>query len=551
MRKIYQTPIWLVLFCFLAAPFQSCVDTDDFDLDKISKKIEWQPNFVGPIGYGEMSLWTILNQHKPEKDQTIVLGTDGLIHIKYTKEDIFEYEVDEILNFPSQAESVININLPIPAVGLPITAAMVLPEVAESYNISTDNAAIILKEVNLNSIMKFTMTNPLNTTVKLDVQILSGKINDAPVSETYTVRAGVINQKEKLDLTNLILKFKEPLSINNTIDLKFVVTVNPNGSNVLGTGNPLSIKYQVGDIKMLMAKGDFGQKTIDIGSGDIDMDIDFWDDVDGKFTFSDPRINIKFNNKVGVPFKILANMTASNSDGETLNLDPDPLLPSYPTSEAEVIAGIDASILYDKTNSQIVPFMALPPSGEITYSGSIEINKNLDGSIYNPLTDGNNINIITEASSITADLEMDIPMDFKANNLSISDTTDVDIDDAEKMVKAAIMITSENGLPLDVTIKNIFFTDAAYKIITSISDQNVIKAAGITATGEVDPTTINKVVNTIELTESEIQSLNETKYIIFKAGVSTYDEGKVAVKLKGTDKLKFAISINAQLDLSK
>ncbi|MCZ4693468.1 hypothetical protein [Ancylomarina euxinus] len=552
MKKKLPIPILLVLFCCLTMPFKSCVDSDDYDFDKLSDKVDWQPNFVAPVGYGEYNLWYLLNQHEAVlDDQTIVLGEDGLIHIKYMEKDIFSYEASEVLGFPDQSSNFLNLDLNVPAIGIPSAN---LPQIVgpfpETFSVSTDDAAVILKEVNVNSVLNFTLSNPLNTEVDLKVSLLSGTKDGSTVVETYVVAANAVAQTESLDLTNLIIQFEEPLTVSNFIEISFEATIKPNTGTVTGTGD-LNIQYQVGNIELIMAKGDFGDQTIDIGSGDIDLGVDFWDDIDGNFTFADPRINIKFDNEVGVPFLVTANMTASNSDGLTLSLDPDNQLPNYPKTEAEVLAGIEASILYNKDNSGIVDFMALPPSGNISYSGSVRINQNLDGTRYNPLAVGNNINIVSGNSSISAELEMDIPMDFKADNLSISDTiNEIDINDADKMLKAAIIITSENGLPLDVKIENIFFTDAAYIVLSTISNESIIKAAGVTVTGEVDPSTITKEVSRIELTEAQIKSLNDTENIIIKAVLSTYDEGKQSVKLQGTDKLKFSIAVNAQLDLS-
>lgn len=555
MKRKFRIPILLVLICFLTMPFKSCVDSDDYDFDKLSEKIDVQPDFVAPIGYGEYSLWYLLNQHEPiEEDQAIVLGEDGLIHIKYTEEGIFEYEASEVLVFPNedQAANDASVNIGTFPNGFPLGGDQIYNEESD-FVFETDDSQIILSEVTFGGNLNFTVLNPINKNVDLKISI-HDLIEDNLIEEEL-IHVGISNSSQNFvwNISNATLLFDiEDDTNKNTVKLKFEITVKDDGVDVISSGSQLGISYRLQDIDFKLAKGDFGNQTIDIGSGDIDLDVDFWDDIDGEFTFADPRININFTNTVGVPFLVEANMTGSNSEGVTLNLDPDPQLPLYPTTEAEVLAGVDATIVYNNGNSQIVPFMALPPSGNITYSGSVRINENLDGSKYNPLASGNNINIISGTSSILADLDIDIPLDFMADNLSISDTiNDIDIDDAEKMIKAAIIITSENGLPLDVKIESLLFTDADYTVLSTLSNESVIKAAGVTATGEVDPATIEKVVNTIELTEDQIQSLNDTENIIIKAMLSTYDEGKQSVKLQGDDKLKFSISVNAQLDLSK
>ncbi|MGZ2369000.1 hypothetical protein ACXR6G_04385 [Ancylomarina sp. YFZ004] len=551
MKKKLQIPILLVLFCCLTMPFKSCVDSDDYDFDKLSDKIDWQPNFVAPVGYGEYSLWYLLNQHKAvSADQTIVLGDDGLIHIKYTEANIFEYSVDEVLEFPNDNQLENDASKDI---GTFPNGSQLLGDksfnVESNFAFETGDSQIILSEVTFGANLNFTISNPINKNIEIKVSLHDLVDNNLIEEKLIDVVISNSSQSFVWNLSGTTLPFViDDNTTQNTVKINFEILVKDDGVDVVSSGSQLGISYKLQDVNFDVAKGDFGDQTIDIGSGDIDLGVDFWDDIDGEFTFADPSIKLVLNNKVGVPFKVLANMTASNSDGVTLNLDPLDQLPDYPKTEAEVLEGIEVSIIYNKDNSQIVPFMALPPSGNITYSGSVIINP-LD---YNPLAPGNDINIITGTSSISADLEMDIPMDFKADNLSISDTIDeVDIDDAEKMIKAAIIITSENGLPLDVIIENVLFTDASFAVLSTISNESIIKAAGVTATGEVDASTITKEISRIELTADQIKSLNDTENIIIKASVNTSGDGTQSVKLKGTDKLKFSIAVNAQLDLSK
>ena len=40
MKRKIRIPIYLVLFCFLTIPFKSCVDSDDYDFDKLSDKVD-------------------------------------------------------------------------------------------------------------------------------------------------------------------------------------------------------------------------------------------------------------------------------------------------------------------------------------------------------------------------------------------------------------------------------------------------------------------------------------------------------------------------------
>jgi rRNA maturation endonuclease Nob1 len=191
--------------------------------------------------------------------------------------------------------------------------------------------------------------------------------------------------------------------------------------------------------------------------------------------------------------------------------------------------------------------MSLPPSDRLDYFGNVSLNPNLVDIVAEP-------NIISSTSRIDADIEIEIPLEFTATNLTLKDTIDdIDIDDADKIMNAAIVITAENGYPLDVTIENIQLTDESYIVIDEIKDNEVIDAASVYTSGAnigiVNPESIQKVSHEIKLTQTQIANLNLTKNIIINAVVSTQNGG-IPVKLKGDYELKFTISVQAQLDLS-
>ncbi|MRT92229.1 hypothetical protein [Ancylomarina sp. 16SWW S1-10-2] len=553
MKRKIRIPFYLVLFCFLTLPFKSCVDSDDYDFDKLSEKVDWQPNFVAPVGYGEYSLWYLLNQHEAaDEDQTIVLGEDGLIHIKYTEEDIFTYDASEVLDFPEQDPYSLSFKMSAyPKFSIPFSSDVNLTTKTVAFDIKANETDIILTKLKLDTKINFIVSNPLDKEITLNVTLNEGRIDgENPISKNFDIAPSATNKTFEWDLTGMEFTFSDPTP-NNTLTISFGGTINKDASNrIMSNGNDLDISYQFEELHFVLAEGDFGDQTIDLGSGDIDLDVDFWDDIDGNFMFGNPKISLIMENGVGVPFALSVDMTGINSDGDSqdLNLLEPLTLEKYPTTEQEIIDKIKGTMTVDKENSDIVALMSLPPSDKITYSGNVIINPN----DYDPLAAGNNINIISGSSSISADLDIDIPLNFTADNLSISDTIDeVDIDDAEKIIKASIIITTENGLPLDATIEYIYLTDAAYNVLSTISSESIINAAAVDSNGDVDLSSIKEVVNEIELTAEQIKSLNDTENIIVKAAVSTYDKGTQTVKFKGSDKLKFTISVSAQLDLSK
>ena len=528
----------------LAVTMQSCFDSDDYDMDKLSDKVDWTPNMIVPVSYGTYSLWYLLNEHETDPaDQTIFLE-NGFLHIKYREDNIFTYDAGSVLTFPNQLTE--SYSMPLPPVGF--AGPIPIPPQSDVYGVQTGQAGITLSQLEIDGNLQLTFSNPLNADISLDVTIPGGTIGGALATDNFTIPANNPNHVENFDLTDLNLTFNTPYTTANEITIEFSGSILDNGGTISGIGS-LGIQYQVQNINFDMAYGDFGKQMIDIGTGNIDMDVDFWDDIEGEYEFADPRIYLYMRNSVGVPFEINANMTGYSTDGNSASLNPDPLQPNYPKNLSEVTNGISETVVYDRNNSQITQVMALPPSDRLDYSGQVDLNPN-------PVDINSQPNILSSNSRIDVDLEIDVPLDFSATNLMLRDTIDdMDIDDAEKIMNAAIVITAENGYPLNVQIDRIYMTDELYNVIDSIVDSEVVDAAGVYPTGhasegEVDPSTIVEVTHEIKLSQTQIEHLNETENLIINASVKTSGTGTEAVKLKGDYELKFAIAVQAQIDLN-
>lgn len=538
----------LILCGLLAITTQSCFDSDDYDMDRLSEKVEWTPNMIAPVGYGTYTLWYLLNEHELDpNDQTIFLEGNNLV-IRHRENDIFSYAVDEVLNFPNQVSQNLGIaigNFP----GIPHSSIPVNPiNFSETFSVNAGNPDIILSELLLNTDIDLRLTNPLNTEIDLTITFPGISEGGSVVTRTFHVGANANNQPESITLNNATVNFTTPYTTSNEIDIDFSVFIQDNGGNISGSGN-VGVNLTVQNIDFITASGDFGKQAINIGTGSIDLDVDFWDDVDGEYRFADPKIHVHLRNSVGVPFAINANITGYSSGGNTQNLNPDVLQPvNYPKTIADVLdTPNEETITYDKTNSDIVDLMALPPSDRLDYFGNVNLNPNTVDIATQP-------NIISNTSRIDADIEIEIPLEFTATNLTLKDTIDdIDIDDADKVMNAAVVITAKNGYPLDVTVENIQLTDASYNVIDEIKDNEVIDAASVYTSGAnigvVDPNSIKEVSHEIKLTQAQIANLNKTENIIINAVVSTQNGG-IPVKLKGDYELKFTISVQAQLDLS-
>ncbi len=551
----FKSLIPFIFASVLAISTQSCFDGDDYDFDKLSDQVDWTPNLIVPAGYGTYSLWYLLNQHEIDPaDQSIELDSEGFLHVTYSEEDIFNYNVADVIDFPTQTALDLSYSLPNLGIGIRYDLLPTFAPQTKQIQMMTDGAsAIKIYELDLNANLIFYVSNPLNTTIDLLVSIPNGTEGGAAINESFEIPAITTNQREILSFSDLNLLFNTPYTTDNEFDIVFEISIRNNGSGVITGSGDIGISLEVQNIDFQLAQGDFGNQTIDIGTGSIDMDVDLWDDIEGDYQFANPQISLLMENSIGVPFEINANIEGYASDGTSVSLNPDAMQPDYPrnvsASDPLVIDAITDVITYHKNNSSIVDLMALPPSDRLEYSGNISLNP-AEAIAPTPTTP----NLISNNSEIGLDIKIDIPLDFTANKLTLRDTiNDLDITDTDKIMNAAVVVVTENGYPLAVMIDKIYFTDAAYTRIDSISDENVINAATVFASGakigEVDPSSIVQVEHQIKLTESQIKNLDKTKNLIINASVST-NNGGVPVKLKGDYELKFTLSVQAQIDLN-
>ena len=530
----------------------SCVDDTDFELDKLSDKVNWTPNWIVPVGHGTYNIWDLVNPYEADPSDASIQLVGDMIHIKYKEDNIFSYDVDKVLNFPSQPSKTFPITFPGTIVGLPAapepgTELTFTGDDLFSMNVQGSSVTPILKEVQLSTVLNFSITNPLSEEIELTVILPEATLaGSTPATTTITVPAnGSVNRS--WDLTDLTINFTSP-SVDNQIKIKYEGKIAANGNPINGSGT-LDIDYNFGAINFQLATGDFGKQIIDIGSGELDMDVDFWDDITGDYTFSDPRVNMTFHNTVGVPLEINANLTGYNTDGVSQALNPTaPLNPDYPKAEAEIDAGVTSTDSYHKDNSSIVELMALPPNDRITYEGSVSLNPGADP------VDMATPNIVKSGTSISVDMEIDIPMNLVATNLELRDTiNDIDISDSEKIKFGKLVIVTKNGLPLDVAIDKVYLTDAMYQKLDSVYDATIFSAAKVNAQGEVDPALITEQSHEIEFSEKVLAKLDQTKNLIIKASVSTATDAsnnKVPVKLRNTDQIEFKLAIQVKADLN-
>ena len=216
------------------------------------------------------------------------------------------------------------------------------------------------------------------------------------------------------------------------------------------SSNALDMTFEMANLQFGHIKGFFVTQQILIDPGAVDLAIDFLENFDGAISFAEPSIAMAITNSIGLPIQLVLDFN-SYKDGTAYGLNgPDYILP-FPSTLGNTSTG---TLSFDNTNSSIVDVFTLPKDS-ITYGGSVNIN-------HDTATYGME-NFVTNSSSISGDLLMEMPFFFTATGLGFYDTLATNqtnsgiLPDAAKLESATLLIQTTSTLPLDASLTLSFY----------------------------------------------------------------------------------------------
>ena len=182
----------------------------------------------------------------------------------------------------------------------------------------------------------------------------------------------------------------------------------------------------------------------------------------------------------------------------------------------------------NKDNSNIVDFLSLPPTGDISYQGTVTVNPQ-----------GDEDNVIYSDGEIDLDAYVRIPFALSAEGLNYKDTlNDIDIDPkyADRIKEGVITITAVNGLPLNLRIPTLVLlgeNGEKLESLTAVKGRDIIQAAN----GKESVLEFN-------LTQAQAKKLGQTENILLEVKASTTNNQEVVVAADA--KLSFDLKLVAK-----
>ena len=386
----------------------------------------------------------------------------------------------------------------------------------------------------------YEFVSTLAENLELNLNFPGSDQNGVEVDTTITIAAGATTTGS-INLNGTILDLTQDPSQNHSrLPIAVAATLVGSGNMVnIDSSDALDMTFEMTNLQFGHIKGFFGTQQITIDPGAVDLAIDFLENFDGEISFAEPSIAMAITNSIGLPIQLVLDFN-SFKDGTAYGLNgPNYVLP-YPTTLGNTATG---TLSFDNTNSSIVDVFTLPKDS-ITYGGSVNVN-------HDTATFGTE-NFVTNTSSISGDLLMEMPFYFTATGLGFYDTLATDQNNLDALPagttleSAKLLLQTTTTLPLDASL-NLTFYDANWNTI-------LVKDFGLMESGIPDANGIivapNVLDTELELDASEATAVLEAVHITAEATMDTYNVGTDPVKLRTDATLNLNLGVQFKVNVT-
>lgn len=380
-------------------------------------------------------------------------------------------------------------------------------------------------------------TNTSQLTGDIDFKLSEIKQNGLPV-EAHIPLGG---NSTTIDLSGATINFSaNPAFPYNRVPYSYSIQVNstPGYVNYSST-DEVNMDVTLNDVEFKSFSGDFGKRSIAIDPGNFNMKVDLLDKIEGMFKLANPSLVLTIHNSIGIPASVAIGLRGSNKSGQQVTLLRDPLAFGLPVPENIDQGIVTGNISYNKQNSNIVEFIALPPTGEIDYAGQIEFNK------IDPVTP-QHPNFMDTDATLSIDLGLDLPMELQVDKLAFKDTTSISGKDFKNVESTDLIINALNGIPLDIDLQLLFVDTITGHQFGASKMAKVLSAAKVSTSGVVTPVQSSQ---TFSLDKTDMEILRKANGVVLSGTVSSPDGGATVAPIYSDSEIKLNVVVKSKVNL--
>lgn len=358
---------------------------------------------------------------------------------------------------------------------------------------------------------------------------------------THTFNSGTASQFNGIvSFDNTIIDMgSNPVHPFNSIPLEYKIDIGSNNIMInYNSTDKVEVDLRLSNPEFGYIKGYFGQESESIESDTLDLGIDdILSHVSGDFLISSPSIRLKYSNSFAIPLKMDFRATGRRG-AESVSLGLDPIVIASPTYP---IRDISSLIVIDKSNSELPELISLPP-GNVIFSGAAILNP----SGNNGLRD----NYVYGSSRFLGSVEVEVPMEFRMNNLQFADTVDNFLKEGDKsdspikpenIELLQLNINAKNGFPFGVSVKMSLYNEKTNSIKSTIDAASLLEPAPVDANGKANG--VKETTTNLKLTKDFFDAVKTADKIIIWFTLNTTSGGATDVKIYSDNRIDFKVGL--------
>lgn len=500
---------------------------------KKKEPTNWDVDVIAPVVKTTLTIEDLI------PDSVLNTNPDNSLEIVY-QENLTSFNIDSIIKIPDTSISAFYTLPFVNPVDITPGFSIVNDPVTNQFSYGDTK----LKTVKVKSgKISYTLKSSIAERTIYTYKILSAKDASGNVFEkTISVPAGSRNnptvKSGQFDLDGYTFTlYDASTNTFNQIKTEAKVVTDPNGSTVqVSNLDTVHISNTMSDIIPEYATGYFGQISNKIGPKVIDFKL-FDKITDGTLDVDQVNVDLEFKNYVGVDNRLITrNITSiNNRTGNAINLNHPIVNSTINITRAQdnftIVTPTIKTYNLNTSNSNIDLFFENLPD-QFAYEFDVETNP------YGNISNGNDF-LYTD-KTLEANLNVTVPLNLIANNLTLVDTINLGLDSIENPVnEGQLTIYAENWFPFNADLQLYMLNKQGTAIIDSVMVDNTILSSQVDANYTTVASTSS--VLTAVFTPAQVQKLNENSKLLLKVAFTTASTSQ-HVKLYSNYKLDLKLT---------
>ena len=364
--------------------------------------------------------------------------------------------------------------------------------------------------------------------------------NGVPFSQTININSNHIsasNVKGSFDLSGYTFDLTNGNTTSNYLAANIQASViSSNMAVPIDTADAVTADITIDNIAFSYVDGYFGNQSINVPIDTLAFDL-FKKNLGLNVSLADPQITLKLKNSVGIPLNgDLSSLSVIGENGSTVPFTgiANPLVINSPSVVGQ---SANTNIVINKNTTNITTVLTSNPKS-IIYGLTATANPN-----------GNQgVNFLTDSSSITVSMDMDVPLYGSVSGFVVKDTVAFPADAFNNVKKATLRSIITNEIPVEANVQ-MYFLDGSYAVIDSMfaaGYHQIVPSSTVDGNGELvsasAPTTTDMTAD-----EAKVEKLKAAKYIVIASKLATANNGNSAAKFYAQYKMNIKLGIVAKV----